>query len=105
VLFACGANEGTEADLAYVKSRNLTPTLQTKIPFFFLPSSMDLEHTKGFLKWMMSKIVSMIEKKPEPTSEDRKFLEMMKPSKERMEKSRIDELVQFVKERSSQTIG
>lgn len=100
VLFACGANEGTEADLAYVKSRNLPVAIQSKIPFFFLPSSMDLEHTKGFLKWMMTKIVAILEKKPEPTIEDRKFLEMMKPSKERMDVGEIDELVRYVKERS-----
>lgn len=100
VLFACGANQGTEADLAYVKSRNMTPSEQARIPFFFLPSTMDLSQTKGFLKWMMTKIVAMIEKKPDPTEDDRKFLEMMKPTKERMDIASIDDLVRFVSDRS-----
>lgn len=100
VLAACGANQGTEADLAYVKTRNMTPSQQAKIPFFFLPSTMDLGQTKGFLKWMMSNIVAMIEKKPNPTEDDRKFLEMMKPTKERMDIAFIDDLVRFVQERS-----
>lgn len=100
VLFACGANQGTDADLAYVKTRNLSPVQQSRLPFYFFPSDMDLANTKGFMKWMMTKIVVMIEKKAVKTDEDRKFLEMMKPSASRMDKSRIEALVRDVQETS-----
>lgn len=98
VLFASGANQGTDADLAYVKSRNLSATLQSKLPFFFLPSDMDLDNTKGLLKWVMTKVVAAIEKKTDKTEADHRFLTMMKPPTSRMDPSQIQPLVRFVSE-------
>lgn len=97
VVFATGASPAREETIDEVRNKNFSPGQQKKIHFFYLRGGFDYSKLGLFDKLLMQLLKKKLQKKANPTTDERGMLAAFKKPVDFTGKKHIRELVAFIR--------
>ena len=95
VLFAVGANAGSDKDVKPMWNRILTDEQQKTVGHFYLRGGFDMNKLRGMDKFLMKMMKSHLEKKKEKTPQTMELLEMFGNAGDFSDRENIRDLVRY----------
>jgi menaquinone-dependent protoporphyrinogen IX oxidase len=97
VVYATGASPSGEDVINEVRNSNFTPEQQKKIRFFYLRGGFNFNKLSPFYKGVMSLMKWTLERKKNPTADDRGMLAAFDHPVDFTDEKNIKELIAYVK--------
>jgi len=97
-VYATGATPHNADEIVQgFKAGNLSEEEQKTIPFFYFESGINFEKMGFFSKTILKTMKKMMEKKADPTDEEKGMLKLFEASSDQSDKAYINPLLEYVK--------
>jgi len=97
IIFACAGNNNVQEEIDVIKKTNFSEEQLSFHRFFYLPGGVDFSKVKGLSKMMINFFRKMMEKKKDPTADEKAILEGFTHPTHYVDQQHIQELVSYAK--------